>query len=62
VVIGGPIMAIEVVKAFGLEHVRRLTPLEEHALRAVKRAASGQVAGGAQKHARRNGLTLPTHR
>ncbi|GEM_PF-5260446 len=55
-------MAIEVVKAFGLEHVRRLTPLEEHALRAVKRAASGQVAGGAQKHARRNGLTLPTHR
>ncbi|MCY4551079.1 MAG: hypothetical protein OXC28_22230, partial [Defluviicoccus sp.] len=35
-------MALEVVKAFGLEHVRWLTPLEEHAVRAVKGAAIGK--------------------
>ena len=31
-------MALAVVKAFSLEHVRRLTPLEEWALREVKGA------------------------
>ncbi|MCY4551016.1 MAG: hypothetical protein OXC28_21895, partial [Defluviicoccus sp.] len=35
-------MALEVVKAFGLEHVRWLTPLEEHAERAVKGEAIGE--------------------
>ena len=35
-------MALEVVKAFTLEHVRWLTPLEEHAVRVVKGAAIGK--------------------
>ena len=35
-------MALEVVKAFSLERVRWLTPLEEHALRVVKGAAIGK--------------------
>ena len=39
-------MALEVVEAFGLEHVRWLTPLEDHALRAVKGAAIGRGKAG----------------
>lgn len=39
-------MALEVVEAFGLEHVRWITPLEDHALRAVKGAAIGRGKAG----------------
>ena len=44
---GRPILAFELVKAYSREHVRWLTPLEKHALCAVKRKTVTGVAAGA---------------